>query len=214
MLLLEEIYKSDKAQNSAHFNLRIHRGLSWFKKALELEQDLEFKFISLWISFQAIVADDQDLMQAPEKLQRFLDTLYQKDLEQKINRVLWEKYHPPIRALLESQYVDQGFWDYRNQKISLESCRNSLHMQQDKIQLALQERDSVEILKMLFQRLYSLHHQLMHGGTTYRSSLHRQSLEESCRVLGALLPIFICILLENAVALDLGKPFYPVAHVS
>jgi hypothetical protein len=37
MLLLEEIYKSHKAQNSAHFNLRIHRGLGWFKKSSSLD---------------------------------------------------------------------------------------------------------------------------------------------------------------------------------
>ncbi len=43
MLLLEEIYKSHKAQNSAHFNLRIHRGLGWFKKSLKY-------WIRIWIS--------------------------------------------------------------------------------------------------------------------------------------------------------------------
>ncbi len=32
MLVLEEVYKSKKAENSEQFNLRIHRGLSWLKK--------------------------------------------------------------------------------------------------------------------------------------------------------------------------------------
>ena len=32
MMLLEEIFKSKKAEHSDYFNLRIHRGLSWLKK--------------------------------------------------------------------------------------------------------------------------------------------------------------------------------------
>ncbi|MEW9149423.1 hypothetical protein AB2762_00770 [Acinetobacter indicus] len=41
-----------------HFNLKIQRSLSWFKKALSLDQELDFKFMSLWIAFQAIYRED------------------------------------------------------------------------------------------------------------------------------------------------------------
>ena len=214
MLLLEEIYKSHKAQNSAHFNLRIHRGLGWFKKSLDLDQDLDFKFISLWISFQAIYADERYLVQDQSKLQQFLETLCQKDLDQKINHILWEKYSQPICSLLANPYVEQSFWDYRHQKISLESCQVDLETQKQNIENALKERNSVEILAGIFQRLSTLHHQIMQGGATYHSSLNYKSLEESCRILAALLPVFICILLENSQTLDLNKPYYPAAQVS
>lgn len=33
VLVLEEVYKSKKIENSEQFNLRIHRGLSWLKKS-------------------------------------------------------------------------------------------------------------------------------------------------------------------------------------
>jgi hypothetical protein len=39
MLLLEEIFKTKKIQQSDEFNLRIHRGLSWLKQALLLDHD-------------------------------------------------------------------------------------------------------------------------------------------------------------------------------
>lgn len=214
MLLLEEIYKTHKAQNSAHFNLRIHRGLGWFKKALDLDQDLEFKFISLWISFHAIYAHEGEPTQDSDQLHQFLDILYQKDLEQKINHILWEKYSQPIRSLLDNLYVDQSFWDYRHQKISLESCQEKLQIEKDRIQHALQQRNAAEILALLFRRWYTLHHQLIQGGLTYHSSLNHKLLDESCRILAALLPVLICILLENSAALDLNQPFYPVAQVS
>jgi hypothetical protein len=214
MLLLEEIYKSNKAQNSAHFNLRIHRGLGWFKKAIDLDQDLDFKFISLWISFHSLYADDADMNQHPGQLQQFFKNLCQKDLDHKIDKMIWDKYSQPMQALLDNSSLEQSFWDYRNQKISLESCQEVLQAQKQKVQDALQSRNSVEILSVLFRRLYTLHHQLMHGGAAYHSSLNHKSLQDSCRILGALLPVFICILLENSAALDLGKPFYPAAQVS
>lgn len=49
MLVLEETYKSKKAQFSDSYNLRIHRGLSWLKQAVLLDDALDLKFISLWI---------------------------------------------------------------------------------------------------------------------------------------------------------------------
>ena len=63
MMLLEEIFKSKKAEHSDYFNLRIHRGLSWLKKSIELDSDLDLKFMSLWISFNAIYAQDVAITQ-------------------------------------------------------------------------------------------------------------------------------------------------------
>ena len=89
-----------------------------------------------------------------------------------------------------------------------------METQKQNIENALKERNSVEILAGIFQRLSTLHHQIMQGGATYHSSLNYKSLEESCRILAALLPVFICILLENSQTLDLNKPYYPAAQVS
>lgn len=214
MLLLEEIYKIKKSQYSEHFNLRIQRGLSWFKKSLELGQELEFKFISLWISFHSIYAHEHEIQSDPHDLQQFLEQLCQKDLEHKLHQIVWEKYHQPICALLDSPYTDQGFWDYRHDKISLQSCREALQQQKQKVEQARQEHNMSGILAMIFSHLATLHHQLMQGGTSCHSALNRKQLQHSCRVLEALLPAFICILLENAATLDSGKPFYPVVQVS
>src|SRR5690606_7697079 len=118
-------------------------------------------------------------------------------LAQKINHFACEKYRTPIHSLLVNPYMEQSFLDYLQQKISLERCIAELETQKKIIQHALNERNSVEILVGVFRRLYTLHHQLMQGGVTYHSSLNHKSLEDSCRILAALLPVFICILLEN-----------------
>lgn len=116
--------------------------------------------------------------------------------------------------LLDNQYTYQGYWDYQNKKIALEVCKAQLEQEKKKVAKALQQKHSVDILLVLFNRLYTLRNQLMHDGSTYKSSLNRKQLRDGCQILSALLPAFLYIALENADSLDLGKPFYPVAQVS
>ena len=124
----------------------------------------------------------------------------------------WTKLR--VRLVLDNQYTYQGYWDYQNKKIGLDVCKAQLEQEKKKVAKALQQKHSVDILLVLFNRLYTLRNQLMHGGSTYKSSLNRKQLQDGCQILSALLPAFLYIALENADSLDLGKPFYPVAQVS
>lgn len=213
-MLLEEIFKSKKSENTDQFNLRIHRGLSWLKKSIDLQDDLDLQFISLWVSFNAIYAQDLQITQDKQSLRQFLYLICQKDTEHKIYNILWERFSQPIRLLLDNPYVYQGFWDYQNQKISHDACKEGLAHEKQKVLHALKEKDSVDILMVLFNRMYTLRNQMVHGGATYKSSVNRKQLQDGCTILLALLPVFMVILLENAETLDLGKPFYPVVQVS
>lgn len=214
MLLIEEIFKSKKTQFSDQFNLRIHRGLSWLKKSMDLHDDLDLQFISLWISFNAIYAQDLVSAQDKQSLRQFLYLICQKDSEHKIYKILWERFSQPIRLFLDNPYVYQGFWDYQNQKISHDACKEGLAQEKQKVLRALSEKDSVDILMVLFNRMYTLRNQVVHGGATYNSSVNRKQLQDACTILLALLPVFMIILLENAATLDLAKPFYPMVQVS
>ncbi|WP_180089759.1 MULTISPECIES: HEPN domain-containing protein [unclassified Acinetobacter] len=214
MMLLEEIFKSKKSEHTDQFNLRIHRGLSWLKKSIDLQDDLDLQFISLWVSFNAIYAQDLQIAQDKQSLRQFLYVICQKDAEHKIYNILWERFSQPIRFFLDNPYVYQGFWDYQNQKISHDACKEGLAHEKQKVLRALKEKDSVDILMVLFNRMYTLRNQMVHGGATYKSSVNRKHLQDGCTILSALLPVFMVILLENAETLDLGKPFYPVVQVS
>ena len=214
MMLLEEIFKSKKAEHSDAFNLRIHRGLSWLKKSAELDQDLDLKFISLWVSFNALYAQDVAIMQDKQSLKQFLSLICQKDQEQKIDHILWQKFNHLIVLLLENPYIYQGFWDYQNQKISQISWKAGFDQEKKQAHRALQAKDSAHILWMFFNRLYTLHNQMILGGTTYNSAVNRKQLQDACTILAALLPTFIYIFLENSQSLDLVQPFYPMVQVS
>ncbi len=214
MMVLEETYKSKKAQNSDTFNLRIHRGLSWLKHAVLLDEALDLKFISLWIAFNAIYAKDGDEIKDRQQFRQFLSDVCQADSEHKIYHLIWTKYSHAIRILLDNPYTFQPFWDYQNQKISQQAWRESFDKDKNKVHRALQQKDSIEVLYVIFNRLYTLRNQIMHGGSTYNSSLNRAQLQDACNILTALLPAFIHILLENEKILNLGKPFYPVVQMS
>lgn len=212
MLLIEEIFRANKQQQSDAFNLRIQRGLSWLKKSYDFENDLDLKFMSLWVSFNAIYAQDFPISQDKQSLKNFLDAIWQQDTEQKIDQHIWQHFHQPILVLLNNPYIFQGFWDYQNQKITHERCKLELEQEKKTVDYALIKKDTVGVLFILFQRLYTLRNQILQGGATYNSSLNRKQLFDSCQILAVLLPIFIQVLLENAQTLDVGKPYYPVVQ--
>ncbi|RZG66300.1 hypothetical protein EXE25_10585 [Acinetobacter bouvetii] len=211
MLMLEEIFKIKKAENSEVFNLRILRGLSWLKKAYDLNEEPDLQYMSLWISFNAVYAQTTE---PNEKcLPQFLQMLCQKDGEGKLGQMLWAKLSQPVQALLHQHALYQGFWDYQNAQISMEQFKEGLAQDMEQQRLAMQQQDTTALLILLFKRLNTLHIQLMQGGMNCGSAVNRKYMQDCCHVLGALMPVMILLLLENAQAMDLGKPYYPAAHV-
>ena len=213
MLVLEEVFKSQKYQNTDQFNLRVHRGLSWLKKAGQLDADLDLKFSCLWVSFNAIYAQDFVLSQDKLKFRQFLNDVCQVDNEHRIDYMVWDKLNQPIQVLLENPYIFQQFWDYQNHKITQELWKENFNLAKEKLCLSLKNRDTVAILCTVFSRLYTLRNQLIHGGVTYNSAVNRRQMQQSCHILSSLITAFIFILLENAQTLALEQPFYPVVQV-
>lgn len=214
MLVLEDVFKNKKAEHSEAFNLRLHRGISWFKKAMLLDADLDLKFLTLWISFNAIYAREGAVLQPQQGVKQFLATLYQLDDEHKIEFVLGHKCKQTIHAILENPYIYQGFWDYHNHKVSQLSWKTDFEAEQRVVHQAVQGRKSVDILCFVFSRLNTLRNQILQGGVTYNSVVNRRYVAEGCTILSALMPIFMFILLEHPTQLDSDKPFYPVMQVS
>ena len=213
MLLLEEIFKRKKLQHSECFNLRVQRSLSWFKKSLELEHDLDLQFISLWIALNALYVQDMNVAQDTQALQQLLNSIHQQDQEDRIDSTLWGKLSPLIARLLDNPYAYQAFWDYKNQKISQSTWQADFVQAKQQVQHALQEQVSIAVLTLLFNRLHTLANQLTHGGATYNSSMSRQTMQEACQILAAFLSSCLYVLLENAPVLDVGQPFYPIIQV-
>ncbi|NHB56483.1 HEPN domain-containing protein [Acinetobacter shaoyimingii] len=215
MMVLEEIFKHNKNRNSDRFNLRIHRGLSWFKKAILLHDDSDLQFISLMIAFNAIYAEEtEDMIRDQHSLKVFLNRIYHQDYEKKFYETLCGENAQTIQMFLESPYLYQGYWDYKNQKINQMTWKQSFENEQIRILQAFRNKDACDILLMIFDRLFTLRSQMIHGGVSYKSSMNRKQLEDGCRILSSLMPTFIQVLIENAEMMDVDKPYYPVVQMS
>jgi hypothetical protein len=78
-----------------------------------------------------------------------------------------------------------------------------------RIGVALTERETRLILSTLFDRLYVLRNQLIHGGATWKSSVNRDQVKDGRKILSFLVPLFIDIMLDNPNE-PWGAPCYPV----
>lgn len=65
------------------------------------------------------------------------------------------------------------------------------------------------LLGVMFNRLYTLRNQLIHGGATWNGSVNRKQLRDCTQLLGSLVPILIQLMLDNPNTLW-GEACYPV----
>lgn len=207
---LHHEFAQNKANRPDELNLRLHRALSWLHKAQNTNEDLDIQFISLWIGFNAIYAKELG-ERSPDRVSflSFFNDICQLDKDKQIYNIIWQKFHQGIRIMLDNRYVFQPFWDYHNGKISELAWQEDFEKAKKKAYQALSDKDTHTILIVIFDRLYTLRNQIVHGGATYDSSVNRKQLQDGCQILQAIIPVIIQIILDNPHQ-DWGKPFYPV----
>ncbi|UXZ04670.1 HEPN domain-containing protein [Moraxella nasicaprae] len=211
-LEISQFYQDNRHQYPQSIRLRIHRALSWLEQA-ERSDDLDSRFIFLWIAFNAIYANDLSHIRNTDKgaFVEFLYRICQFDVDSKIYHLIWNTYSGNIRVLLDNRYTFQPFWDYQNGLISERAWQEDFELSQKKAYNALASKDTVVILTALFSHIYTLRNQIVHGGATHHSSVNRQQVKDACAILSRILPFMIEIILQNADR-DWGKPFYPVVQ--
>ena len=81
--------------------LRIHRALSWLNRA-EQAEDVDGRFIFLWIAFNAAYAqelDDSDRASDKATFTAFLQKLCDLDTGKRIDDLIWKEFSGSIRTL-------------------------------------------------------------------------------------------------------------------
>ena len=69
--------------------------------------------------------------------------------------------------------------------------------------------DCPAVLGIVFDRLYVLRNQLVHGGATWNSSVNRAQVRDGTAILAALLPSLIETMVDHP-ELEFGSVLYPV----
>ena len=193
-------------------SLRVHRALSWLNRAEMAEDDYDGVFIFLWIAFNAAYADELGET-TTESERSVFDEYFRKltdfDHDNRIYNVLWLRFPQAIRLLLENKYVFQPFWKHHNRVPGYGDWEDRFERSKRNINTALQNKDARTILSTLFDRLYVLRNQLIHGGATWNSGMNRDQVRDGANILGLLVPLFIDVMMDNPEA-EWGEPYYPV----
>lgn len=192
--------------------LRVHRAISWLGRAETETDDPDVRFVLLWIGFNAAYAADipRDMGQsAREEFKSYFDAMIALDRDNRIYRAVWGRFPHEIRLLLDNQYVYAPFWHNANGLPGYEDWEEMLGESRKSVAQALARKDTARILSGLFDRLYVLRNQLVHGGATWNSAVNRGQVRDGAAVLGWLLPVFIDLMMSNPER-DWGRPFYPV----
>lgn len=215
MITIQQVqlkFKENRHNYDENLKLRIHRSLSWLQQANN-DSDLDTQFIHLWISFNAVYAREigAGLRNVDKGLFiEFLHKICALDKDHNIYDIVWNIYSGSIRILLNNQFTFQPFWDFHNGLISESSWKNSFDKNKQKALNALSDKDTPTILMSVFNHLYTLRNQIIHGGSTFNSSINRAQLADSCNILMTLVPNMIDIMLNHPNENAWGKPFYPV----
>ena len=189
--------------------IRIHRAISWLKSAEKQEGNLDMKFVSLWVSFNACYAVDINGLSSKSekaKLRDFTSSLVEFDRTRLYN-LFWEKFSGPVKVLIENKFVFEKFWEYtrgESDDYQLAFDKSITHATN-----CLSKQNIEGLLEVVLERLYTLRNQLIHGGATYNSKLNRAQLRDACNIMQLLVPIIIDIMLENGDH-NWGEIAYPV----
>lgn len=193
--------------------LRVHRAISWIGCAESVGDDHDAQFIFLWIAFNAAYADEREFqaiaLEERSAFSNYFTRLVKLDNEKRIYDAIWQRFSGPIRLLMQNRYVFNPFWQYHNGIDGFADWEKKFARSRRKFGEALQAGDTSRVLSFVFDRLYVLRNQLVHGGSTWRSNVNRDQVKDGAAILEFLMPVFVDIMMENPQQ-DWGRPFYPV----
>lgn len=195
-------------------SLRVHRALSWLGRAEREDDDADIRFLLLWIGFNAaysghlgndIGSPEQDAFRA------YFRSLVELDRARRINDAIWNRFSQEVRLFLNNRFVFRRFWDFHNGDPAAADWEAELARESKRAGEAVLRSDTARVLAILFDRLYVLRNQLVHGGATWNSAANRAQIRDGARILGWLLPVFIDLMMDNP-AKDWGPPRYPMVE--
>lgn len=201
--------------------LRVHRALSWLRRAEDSHDDLDVRFILLWIGFNSAyagnidraldIADDGPHTNERVRYDSFFRALVEMDKDGRIYDAIWQRFSQEIRLLLDNRYVFAPFWKHQSGAVGGGGWEITFDAAKVAANRALAQKDTPTVLSILFDRLYVLRNQLVHGGATWNSEANRSQVRDGAALLGCLLPVFIDLMMDNPDA-EWSMPDYPVVE--
>jgi len=199
---LKAYQRAHRDQWQKGLSLRVHRALSWLKKAEHerANNDPDSEFIFLWIAFNAAYASQytqESRTREKEAFDSFLERIVSYDTNKQLYELIWTHYSNAIRSLMDNPYVYQPFWDCMNKAEPSTDWESSFSAAKRASHQALATQNVAQSLAIVLSRLYTLRNQLMHGGATWQGQLNREQLKDATAILRSIVPIVINIMMQH-----------------
>ena len=200
-----------RARQDDAMRTRLHRALSWLGRAEKERDDDDARFLFLWVAFNAAYAGEfTDEGRELAKARVFIQRLLALDTDQRLHGLLFERFSGPVRTLMDNRYVYAPFWRALAEHDASERWKASFAESKKLALRALLDQATDTCLMLVLERLYTLRNQLVHGGATWNSRANRAQLRDGARLLGALVPVMLELMMEAPAEAQAG--FGPVAY--
>ncbi len=187
--------------------IRLHRTVSWFRCAERYSADDDICFITLWIALNSCYAiNENEQHEERSEFKMFTDILVQLDTDAEIYNCLWNNYSGFVRLLINNQYIFPPFW--KSQIDGNKDWVRKFDSSKRRAITALENREVSVLLSVVFDRLYVLRNQLIHGGATYESQVNRDQVVNGKRLLLEILPIIVTLMFDETQ--NWGRIHFPI----
>lgn len=103
----------------------------------------------------------------------------------------WNEIEASSEQFIDNPYVSIWFWEYQRGKLTDTAWRALFEKSCRAAARARKQENAVVFLGILFDRLYVLRNQLMHGGATFGSVINRDQVRCGADILERLVPAMI-----------------------
>lgn len=208
---INQQFKNESKNYDDNLRLKLHRSLSWLNEADYQKDNFDVCFIFLWIALNAVYADELRELGDKSGLHSFLQKVCSLDNEKELETLVWNSFSGNIRIFLNNKFIFQPFWDDINAGTNKKKWKALFEWENKQASTAIAKQNTSALLNIIFRRLYTLRNQILHGGSSFKSSVNIAQKKEACTFLLNILPVILKIIMQNY-SQDWGKPYYPVVN--
>lgn len=200
---LKEQHRAVRHNMTQDDSTRLHRSISWFRRAEQITNDGDARFLFLWIAFNSAYAhefskDDVEM----DSARQFIDKLIALDSEQQLAAWVRVAYSGPIRNVINNKFLFTRFWNERGTTSANASWVSELDRDAQASFNAAVTGDVSRAMRGILSRLYVLRNQVVHGGATWNSKVNRPQIQTCTTVLMQLMPIIIGLMMHPDARFD------------
>lgn len=200
------------AAPDAGWESRLYRAQSWIHRAAGLRRtgDTDGQFIFYWIAFNALYGQAkylaEDWQGEEASIHAFLGSVGRLGRGHRGLREMLARVESKLVELLRNQFLCKEYWTDG----FTDAVDDSLHAAETTVNGAMKGAESlVALLIRVFDRLYVLRIQLVHGCAKDGSSANRASLEPAVAVMARLVPLFWATMKRAGAGEEWGALSYP-----